>query len=195
MYNNKIKRIIDIIFVLFLIPILVLFTCIVSILIKLEDKGPIIYKSKRLGYKGELYTIYKFRTMKVNSEDIRNKDGSTYNGQFDKRITKVGQFLRKTSIDELPQLINVLIGNMSIVGPRPDLPDAIAIYSEFEKQKLNCKPGITGFNQAYYRNSIEQSKKFSNDVYYVNNISFILDFKIVFKTIESIVLKKNIHTN
>ena len=183
MYQKYIKRIIDIIFsligLIFFLPIFL----IVSILIKLEDKGPIFYNAERLGQNGKIFKMYKFRSMKVNAPDIRNKDGSTYNGNDDPRLTKIGKFIRKTSLDELPQLINVFIGNMSFIGPRPDLPEHIKQYNKIEKKKLNVLPGITGYNQAYFRNSIEWHDRLKNDVYYVEHTSLIFDIKIFFKTI------------
>lgn len=195
MYKNIIKRILDFIIAIIALPIFCLMYIIIGILIKLEDNGKIMYISDRLGKKGKIYKIYKFRTMKENSEDIRNPDGSTYNSDSDPRVTKIGRILRKTSLDEVPQIINVIIGNMSIVGPRPDLPEHYELYTEEEKQKLEVLPGITGYNQAYFRNSIEWKKRLENDIYYVKNINFILDIKIILKTITSVLKRKNIYTS
>lgn len=127
--------------------------------------------------------MYKFRTMKENCKDIRNKDGSTYNGENDPRVTKIGKILRKTSIDEVPQILNVLKGDMSIIGPRPDLPEHINSYKDNEKRKLELNPGITGYNQAYYRNSVLWKNRIQNDIYYIDNVSLWLDIKIFLKTI------------
>lgn len=195
MYIKYIKRFLDLILSFLFLPILGILFFFTSIIIFIEDKGPIIYRSTRVGLKGSLFTIYKFRTMKVNAEDIRNQDGSTYTGEIDSRITRVGGFLRKTSIDELPQIINVIIGNMSFVGPRPDLPDALNIYKGIEVKKLDVKPGITGYNQAYFRNSIPQEEKFSNDVYYVKNVNIVFDLKILGQTVKSVIFRKNINNN
>ena len=123
--------------------------------------------------------MFKFRTMIVNAPDIRLSDGSTYNGDDDPRITRVGRFLRKTSIDELPQILNVLLGDMSFIGPRPDPVDWLDKYSEKEKIILSVRPGITGYNQAYYRNSADGAMKLKNDVYYAENISFSLDLSLI----------------
>lgn len=131
----------------------------------------------------------------VNAPDIRNEDGSTYNGDDDPRVTKVGRFMRKTSIDELPQFLNVFLGDMSLIGPRPDPLDDMEIYTEHQKKKLIVRPGITGYNQAYYRNSVEQNEKFENDVYYAENISFILDVKIFFKTIATVLTHDNVYND
>src|SRR5699024_5161426 len=116
---HKFKRLLDIFFSLLLIPLFIPILIIVGILIYKEDKGPLFYNAKRLGKDGNVFRMFKFRSMKVNAPDIRNDDGSTFNSEKDKRLTKIGGFIRKTSIDELPQIFNVLIGNMSFVGPRP----------------------------------------------------------------------------
>lgn len=192
MYQRKIKRLIDFILSLLLMPFFLILLLIVWILIKFDDNGPVFYNANRLGEHGEIFKMYKFRSMKVNAPDLRNEDGSTFNSENDPRLTKIGGFIRKTSIDEVPQLINVLIGDMSFVGPRPDLPEHINQYSEMEKIKLNVKPGITGYNQAYFRNSIPWKKRLKNDVFYVENISFMIDLKIIFKTIMSVLANDNV---
>ena len=119
--------------------------------------------------------------MKENSEDIRNADGSTYNAEDDPRVTSIGRILRKTSIDELPQLFNVFIGQMSILGPRASTWDSLSDYKEDELDKMKVRPGISGYSQAYFRNSISIREKRMNDVWYANNISFFLDIKILMK--------------
>ena len=120
-------------------------------------------------------------------------DGSTYNGEDDPRVTKIGRLLRKTSIDELPQILNILNGTMSLIGPRPDPPDDMLIYTERQKEKLKVKPGLTGYNQAFFRNSVEQIEKFEHDLYYANNVSFWLDVKIFFKTIITVLRHESIY--
>lgn len=198
MYNKVIKRLFDIVLsiigLIFSIPIFI----VIALLIFIEDKGPIFYNASRLGRKGKIFKMYKFRSMKVNAPDIRNADGSTYNGDNDPRLTKIGRFIRKTSIDELPQLINVFIGNMSFIGPRPHLVTDYKGYdslSEDGKRRLAVRPGITGYSQAFYRNSVNSDEKIKNDVYYANNISFILDVKIFFKTISSVLKRENIYVD
>ena len=131
--------------------------------------------------------------MKVNAPDIRLKDGSTYNGDDDPRVTKLGRFLRKTSLDEIPQILNVLKGDMSWIGPRPDPLDWLDKYKEEERVFLNVRPGITGYNQAYYRNSADAQEKIDNDVYYAKHISFALDVKIIFKTIKTVLFHENVN--
>lgn len=190
-----IKHILDKIFGVILLVLLSPILAIIAIAIKLNSKGPVIFKQKRLGKNGEIFEIYKFRTMYVDAPDLRNEDGSTFNSDDDARVTKVGKFLRKTSLDELPQAINVAKGEMSFVGPRPDLPEQLNRYSEFERKKLDVKPGITGYSQAYYRNSIKAEEKFKNDVFYVDNFSIALDTKILIETVKSVLFKKNINNN
>ncbi|MBT2738381.1 sugar transferase [Bacillus sp. ISL-7] len=194
MYKKYFKRIFDFIFVLILMPFVLPVIAICGLLIKFEDGGPIFFLGERLGRDKKVFKMYKLRSMKVNAPDIRNEDGSTFNSDEDPRLTRVGKFTRKTSLDELPQLINVLKGDMSFIGPRPDLPEALNYYDEIEVHKLYVSPGITGYNQAYFRNSISQTQKFKNDIYYVKNISLLLDLKILIVTIMNVVLRKNINS-
>lgn len=192
LYKNFFKRIFDIIFSVILLPFVLIIILIVGIIIKLEDKGPIFYLSDRLGKDKKIFRMYKLRSMKVKAPDIRNKDGSTFNSNDDPRLTRIGSFIRKNSIDELPQLINVLLGNMSFIGPRPDLPEHIDYYTKNDLRKLQVLPGISGYNQAFFRNSTSWKERLENDVYYVENVSLILDFKIVLKTIKTIILKEGV---
>lgn len=192
-YYKFVKYFFDIIFGILFFPILIVITVLLSPIVYLTDKGPIFYLSKRIGLRGRPFTMYKFRTMKVDAPDIRLSDGSTYNSKDDPRITKFGKFLRNTSIDELPQIINVIKGDMSIVGPRPDPLDWLNKYKEEEKNFLNVKPGITGYNQAYFRNTADSKLKILNDNYYAHYISFFFDFKIIFKSIITVLLQKNIN--
>ncbi|QUX18154.1 sugar transferase [Staphylococcus haemolyticus] len=192
-YKTHYKRAFDLTLSLVAIPIVGLVISGTSLLIKLDDNGSVFYKSYRLGKNKSKFLMYKFRSMKMNAPDIRNQDGSTYNSENDSRITRVGKILRKTSIDEIPQLINVIKGDMSIVGPRPDTPEALEIYKNDESRKLEVKPGITGYNQAFFRNSIPQVYKFKNDVYYVDNVSFKFDCIIIWKTILSVLKRSNIN--
>lgn len=195
MYRHFFKRIIDILISLVGLVIFALLSLVLGPIIYFTDKGPIFYNANRIGLKGNLFKMYKFRSMYVNAPDIRNEDGSTYNADDDPRVTPIGRFMRKTSLDEFPQFLNVFLGDMSIIGPRPDPPDDIYIYTEEQKQKLNVKPGITGYNQAYYRNSVLQDEKFANDVYYAKHISFILDCKIFFKTILVVLKHDNVYND
>lgn len=188
MYQNYIKRFLDFMIALIALPFVLIVILVVSPFILFNDGFPIFYNAERIGQHGKLFKMYKFRSMKKNAPDIRLADGSTYNGEDDPRVTKVGKVLRKTSIDEIPQLLNMLKGDMSLIGPRPDPPDWLEKYPEDIKVFLNVKPGITGYSQAYYRNSADGENKMKNDVFYAKNCSFLLDIKIFFKTI-AVVLK------
>lgn len=193
MYKNYIKRILDIILALIGLIFVIIFMIPVSIAIKIEDGGPIFFNGKRLGKDLKEFSMYKFRSMKVNAPDIRNEDGSTYNAANDPRITKVGKFIRKTSIDELPQLFNVLKGDMSFVGPRPSPLGNEDTYPKEYFKKFTIRPGITGYNQAVKRNSATMEERIENDLYYVENISFILDVKILLLTAANVLMKKNVN--
>ena len=194
MYRLYIKRILDILFSLIFLPFFVVIILTLTPFIRIWDQGPIFYNAYRMGKKGRRFKMFKFRSMKVNAPDLRNPDGSTYNAENDPRLTKIGRFLRKTSIDELPQLINVLIGDMSLVGPRPTLySDKYPSYDEHTKKRYDVRPGITGYTQAYFRNSIGQEEKFKHDVWYVENLSFLLDMKILIKTFFSVIKRENIY--
>ena len=188
MYQKYIKRFLDFMIALIALPFVLIVILVVSPFILFNDGFPIFYNAERIGQHGKLFKMYKFRSMKKNAPDIRLADGSTYNGEDDPRVTKVGKVLRKTSIDEIPQLLNMLKGDMSLIGPRPDPPDWLEKYPEDIKVFLNVKPGITGYSQAYYRNSADGENKMKNDVFYAKNCSFLLEIKIFFKTI-AVVLK------
>ena len=195
MYKNFFKRLIDIVLSLLVLPFVLLVIVIMAPFIYLEDKGPIFYNATRRGRNGKTFKMFKLRSMYVNAPDLKNPDGSTFNSDKDPRVTKIGRFMRKTSVDELPQIFHVLIGDMSFIGPRPTL--ALTPYEELpelRKKRLQVRPGITGYAQAYYRNSITQDEKFKHDCYYVDNISFFLDIKILFKTVFSVLKRENINT-
>ena len=190
------KRLFDIIISLIALPFVLLALLIVGPIIYFTDKGPVFYNAPRLGYKGKVFKMYKFRSMKVNSPNLKNADGSTYNGENDPRVTKIGKIMRKTSIDELPQFLNVLKGDMSFIGPRAHLTTSYTGYENLDerrKKRLDVRPGLTGYNQAYYRNSASSEQKMENDIYYVENISFWLDIKILFKTVFSVLKRENIY--
>ncbi len=193
MYKKFIKRIIDIALSLLTLPLIILLIIIIGGLIFFEDRGNIFYNAPRLGKNGKTFKMYKFRSMTENAQDLRNEDGSTFNAEDDPRLTKIGKIIRKTSIDELPQLLNVLKGDMSLIGPRPDLPEHMQLYEGNEARKLEIKPGITGYSQAYFRNSIPWKERIQNDIYYIDNLTFIMDVKIILQTIKSIVKKDNVY--
>lgn len=193
MYIHFFKRVIDFLVALLLLPFFCLIYVALAPIYFFMDRGPMFYSGMRLGRYGKPFPMYKFRSMKVNAPDIRLKDGSTFNGDDDPRVTRLGRFIRKTSLDEVPQILNVLKGDMSLIGPRPDPLDWLDKYKEDEKVFLNVRPGITGYNQAYFRNSADAQEKIANDVYYAKNISFVLDVKIVLKTIKTVLFRENIN--
>lgn len=195
-YEKIIKRILDIVLALIALPFVLIICIIFGILIYLEDRGDIFYISKRRGLNGSVFGMYKLRSMKMNAPDIRNEDNSTYNSSNDPRVTKIGRILRKTSIDELPQVFNILKGDMSWIGPRPNNPSKVyEDMTDVEKKRLSIRPGVTGYSQAYYRNSINQDEKLKKDVFYSENVRFVFDFKIFIQTIKTVLLQKNINTN
>ena len=193
MYVHYFKRLIDIVIGICALPFVIIFVLVFSPFIYFEDKGPVFYLAKRIGKGGKIFNMFKFRSMKVNAPDIRMENGDTYNGNDDPRVTKIGRFMRKTSIDEIPQFLNVLNGTMSFIGPRPDTPDFLHVYEEEYPTILKIKPGLTGYNQAYFRNSIDGAEKMKNDTYYAEHLTFSLDVKIVFKTIKTVLFRENIN--
>jgi len=188
-----IKRIFDVIVsAILMIPIGIVII-ISALFIKAEDKGPVFYMADRTGRFGKVFKMFKLRSMMVNAPDIRLEDGSTYNGENDPRVTKFGKIARKTSIDELPQIINILKGDMTFIGPRPDTPVGSAVYTDEEKIILTVRPGITGYNQAVNRNSVLTKEKLKNDIYYVKHLSLWFDTEIGFMTIATVLGHKNIN--
>ncbi len=192
MYKRFFKRIIDLILAIVALPFWFLILLIIGPIIYFQDKGSIFYNALRLGKNGEIFKMYKFRSMKIDAPDLRNEDGSTFNSEDDPRLTKIGKFIRKTSLDETPQLLNIIKGDMSIIGPRPDLPEHLELYEGNEEHKLDIRPGVTGFNQAYYRNTIPWKERIKNDIYYIDYLSFWLDIKIFVKTAFSVIRRKDI---
>ena len=194
-YQLFIKRCFDIIICLLFLPIFLLISLPIAVAIKSEDGGPVFYKSWRLGKNFREFPMFKFRSMRVNAPDIRNSDGSTYNSKTDPRVTRVGRFIRETSLDELPQCFNVILGHMSLVGPRAGDVESKNTYESDEKDKLLVRPGITGYTQAYYRNSLPVREKRLYDACYAHNVSLWLDIKILFKTVSAVLQRDNIYTN
>ena len=195
-----VKRIFDIIVsglsIIILLPVFIL----IGIIIKIDSKGPIFYKHKRIGKNGEYIYLYKFRSMYTDSKErleellkdpkIRKEWEENYKLENDPRITKVGDFLRKTSLDELPQLLNILNGDMSIVGPRPVIDSEIEKYGDLKDYFLSVTPGLTGWWACNGRSCTSYDERKRLELYYVDNRSFLLDIKIIFKTFLS-VLKRD----
>ena len=158
-----------------------------ALAIKLDSKGPVLFRQQRPGKNGRIFTISKFRTMRIETE----KDGRPLSDM--ERMTRTGKILRKTSIDELPQLFNILMGNMSFIGPRPLLVQYLEHYSPEQMRRHDVKPGISGWAQVNGRNTIDWEEKFKLDVWYVEHISFLLDVKILFLTVYNILASKGIN--
>ena len=189
MYRRFFKRFLDIVLSFIAIVILLPIFIIVSVLVLIFMGWPIIFKQPRPGKNEKIFNVYKFRTM-TNAKD---KNGKLLSNE--KRLTKFGNFLRKTSLDELPELFSILSGRMSIVGPRPLHVEYLKYYNKEQKHRHDVKPGITGWAQVNGRNVLTWKEKFKLDVYYVENLSFGLDAKIVFMTIKQVLCKSNIYTN
>ncbi len=193
MYRFFFKRVLDIIVSLIALPFVLVISLILSVVIFFNDGGTPFYFAERLGKNGKVFKMYKLRTMKKNMPDLRNPDGSTYNSEDDYRLTSCGKWIRRFSLDELPQVLNVLKGEMSLVGPRPDLPSQEKFYVGNERDKLLVRPGITGYSQAYFRNSISWKERIGFDIFYIQNVSFIMDMKIILKTVTALFQSKNIY--
>lgn len=193
-----IKRVVDIIGSLIGIIILSPVFLILSILVKLGSKGPVFFAHKRLGYHGELIKIYKFRTMVTNAEKLLDELSPEQKEEFSKnfklendpRITKIGNILRKTSLDELPQLLNILKGDLTIVGPRPIIEKEIELYGKYGKKLLTVKPGLTGYWQVNGRSDTTYEERVQLDMYYIDHRSLGLDIKIIFKTFSEVFKKR-----
>ncbi len=180
MYKNFTKRILD--FLTASVGLILIFPVFLAVFTGLlfANRGKPFFLQKRPGKNGKIFTIIKFKTM----NDRRGKDGNLLSDA--ERLTPVGKFARKTSLDEIPQLFNVLSGDMSLVGPRPLLPDYLHLYNDFQKRRHEVKPGITGWAQVNGRNAISWQQKFEYDVWYVDNLSFLVDLKILLKTAQKV---------
>ena len=187
----KIKYILDRIAALVLVVLLLPLLLLIYIAVKIDSKGHGIFIQERVGLGGKTFKIYKFRTMKVNAANMGS--GIIIDGENDPRITRVGKILRRLSLDELPQLINIIKGEMSFIGPRPTLKYQVDKYSEHQMRRLSVKPGITGWAQVNGRNSIPWSKRIEYDIWYVNNYSLLLDLKILLKTLRVLFKDDNIY--
>ena len=182
-FKPLLDKILALILIIFFAPVML----VVAVLIYLWDGRPVIFTQERPGYKGKIFKIYKFRTM-TNEKD---KNGNLLPDE--KRLKGIGKIIRSLSLDELPQLFNVLKGDMSFVGPRPLLKEYLPLYNERQKKRHEVKPGITGLAQVMGRNSISWKEKFEYDVYYVENLSFWLDLKIIFLTIIKVLKREGIN--
>ena len=198
MYKYLLKRLFDLMLSVLALPLLAMITLAVGFSIWLEDKGSVFFVASRRGMNGKIFKLLKFRSMKMNADDIRNKDNSTFNSRTDPRVTRVGRFLRATSIDELPQILNVIKGDMSLIGPRAPIPREGIEYedlNEMQRKRLTVRPGITGYAAALYRNAISPDEKLKIDCDYADNVSFLLDLKIMMWTIITVFSRKNVYRN
>lgn len=189
MYRKFLKRPMD--FILSLLAIIVLspILIIIAILVRVKLGSPVLFKQERPGLNERIFTLYKFRTM----TDEKDEKGELLSDSV--RLTKFGKILRSTSLDELPELFNILKGDMSIVGPRPLLVDYLPLYNSYQRRRHEVRPGLSGNAQVNGRNAISWEEKFSLDIEYVDNISFIGDWKIIFMTIKKVFIKENINSN
>lgn len=195
-YAKHFKRIFDLVASILAIPFTLLIILIFAPLIFFEDRGNVFYSAPRTGLNGKVFIMHKLRTMSANAPDIRNEDGSTFSSPDDPRVTRIGRILRVTSLDEIPQIFNVLLGEMSMVGPRPTL--ATILYenlNEVQKKRLTVRPGLTGYSQALFRNAVCTEKKFLHDIFYIDNISLKLDFQIILLTFRTVIKKEKIFTS
>ena len=188
MYRKIFKQLFDI--VLALIALILLFPVFIFIifLLSIENKGKPFFIQSRPGRNGKIFKIVKFKTM----NDKMDSNGNLL-PDID-RLTKIGNFVRKTSLDEIPQLFNVIKGDMSLIGPRPLLANYLHLYNDFQKRRHEVKPGITGWAQVNGRNAISWDKKFELDIWYVDNVSLFLDMKIIFLTIKKVLSSKDVYT-
>lgn len=184
-----VKRTADFTVALLMLTVLSPLMLISACLIAVNRDGPILFKQKRPGKNGKIFTVYKFRTMSTKTHD---KDGNELS-DFE-RMTGIGKFLRKTSIDELPQLLNILKGDMSFIGPRPLLPEYLELYTDEQMRRHNVLPGISGWAQVNGRNTLTWEEKFTYDVYYVDHYGFKMDMKIFFKTIANVIRQDGINS-
>lgn len=184
MYKKYVKRILDFVIALVGLIITAPISLIIAIAVKLDSKGPVIFAQERTGYKGKNFKAYKFRTMKVETQDKNGRELT-----HDERCTRVGNVIRKLSVDELPQLVNVLKGEMSLIGPRPWIPEYYKYFSKEQKKRCDVLPGITGLAQAMGRNNIDIFQKIKYDIEYTKNVTFKMDCKVIIETIKTVVSK------
>ncbi|MGD0366026.1 MAG: sugar transferase [Acidobacteriaceae bacterium] len=186
------KRALDLILCVVALPLAIPVLAACAIAIRLTSHGPVLFRQKRLAKHGSTFEVLKFRSMYVNAPDLRNPDGSTWNGADDPRVTRAGKWLRRTSLDELPQIFNILRGEMSVVGPRPDVPDAVRHYRPQDRARLTVKPGVTGWAQVHGRNALSWALRRDYDLEYVAMASLWLDIRIMLRTVPLVLFGKGV---
>ena len=192
-----VKRMLDIIISIICFIILLPLMLVIAVLIKIDSSGPVIFKQKRAGIYGRPFKIYKFRTMVQDAEsqfkldiDPKNINNFVFQDKDDPRVTKLGCFLRKTSLDELPQLLNVIKGDMSLMGPRPELYDIVDLYDDHQRRRLDVKPGVTGLAQVKGRGELTLEQTIKHDLEYIDNLSIKMDLKLLFSTFNVVIRRK-----
>ena len=192
-----VKRMLDIIISIICFIILLPLMLVIAVLIKIDSSGPVIFKQKRAGIYGRPFKIYKFRTMVQDAEsqfkldiDPKNINNFVFQDKDDPRVTKLGCFLRKTSLDELPQLLNVIKGDMSLIGPRPEIYDIVDLYDDHQRRRLDVKPGVTGLAQVKGRGELTLEQTIKHDLEYIDNLSIKMDLKLLFSTFNVVIRRK-----
>jgi undecaprenyl phosphate N,N'-diacetylbacillosamine 1-phosphate transferase len=166
---------------------------LIAVAIKVSSPGPVLFTQERIGWQGRRFRILKFRSMVHNAPYIRNPDGSAYSADTDQRVTRLGRILRQSSLDELPQLWNVVRGEMSLIGPRPELPEGMRSYRRGDFRRLNVRPGITGWAVVHGRNGVPINMRRDLDTWYADHAGFLLDLKILCKTIVTVMVREGIN--
>lgn len=192
------KRIFDLVSATMLFLLIWPVFILLAAAIKIDSPGPVYFKHRRIGMHGEPLDLYKFRSMVTNAEDLiqeftpeqKKEWEENFKLEHDPRITKMGKFLRKTSLDELPQLLNIIQGNLSVVGPRPVIQDELEKYGDNQEKFLSAKPGLTGYWQAYARSDVDYDKRMEMELYYIDHASFWWDLKIIFATVGAVLKGK-----
>jgi undecaprenyl phosphate N,N'-diacetylbacillosamine 1-phosphate transferase len=187
------KRAIDLAGASLALVVLLPLTALICAVVKLGSHGPVLFRQRRLGKGGAPFTLYKFRTMLDGAPMLRNADGSAFVGAGDPRLTRAGKFLRDSTLDEIPQLFNVLRGDMSLVGPRPDLVEQLELYDDLMRRKLEAKPGMASLSLVRGRNSLAWYKRAELDVYYVDHRSLLLDAKIFLMALLLVLLRRGVY--